>query len=214
MSAEKNTQKWLALSNSLSNLGTLGNNEGNIRMAQMNQAQSSNMAQASAQRQAEEEAKKKKKSASLDKLLSTIGGLAVAPLTGGMSLVPAALTTGAASAVGSSAGQALGGGGVDFGTVLGSGASGALTGGVAHGIGNTLGNTAASTKEAASGMEMMAPALDGGTRTVASATKLAPYLNTLTANSLVNGPMGSIGVDPDAYDPNRQWRGRYPYFNY
>lgn len=214
MSAEKNTQKWLALSNSLSNLGTLGNSEGNIRMAQMNQAQSSNMAQASAQRQAEEEAKKKKKSASLGKLLSTIGGLAVAPLTGGMSLIPATLTTGGASAVGSVAGQALGGGGVDLGSALGSGATGALVGGVSRGIGDTLGNTAASTKEAASGMDMMAPALDGGTRTVAEATKLAPYLNTLTANSLVNGTMGSLGVDPAAYDPNQPWRGRYPHFSY
>lgn len=141
MSSYSRQQKWLAGSNALSGIGSAASDPGLARWAQANMANTSAASQAIAEREAEEAAKKKKKSGMLGKIGGLVGGLALAPFTGGMSLPMAAGMTGLGSAAGSALGQAVGGGGVDTGSALSSG----LTGAVAGGLGKLGGAVGAGT---------------------------------------------------------------------
>lgn len=110
---------WTVLANTISSIGQgmtpAGQAQGgvNAQMNQLFQAQ----AQQQALKKAKEEEEKKEKAGFMGKVgsaLGTIGGVALAPLTGGASLaIPAALGA-AGSAVGGAAGRALGGGGFDL----------------------------------------------------------------------------------------------------
>lgn len=85
-------------------------------------------------KQAEEAEKKRKKGlfGSLGGALGTVGGVLLAPVTGGMSLPIAA---GLGGALGNAAGQGLAGGGIDVGQALMNGA----TSGIGAGMGNMIG---------------------------------------------------------------------------
>lgn len=90
------------------------------------------------QERARKEAEKKKKGAFGGKagsMLGTIIGTALAPVTGGSSLVLAGLGSG----LGSAAGQALGGGEVDWGQAATSGVTTGLTAGMAPDVFGTMG---------------------------------------------------------------------------
>jgi hypothetical protein len=129
---------WTALANTVSGIGqglsqpNSTTQNLNLKMNQMFQAQ----AQQQALQRAEEERKKKEKSGSLGKVgaaLGTIGGIALAPLTGGASLaIPAALGA-AGGAIGGSVGRAVGGGGFDMQQTLTDAAMGGV-GGLGAGV--------------------------------------------------------------------------------
>lgn len=83
--------------------------------------------QSATQKEAEKKADKKKKSGILGQLGSTIAPILLAPVTGGMSLIPAALTNAAGAAAGGALGQMLGGGGLDTSTLGGYAMQGGLS---------------------------------------------------------------------------------------
>lgn len=129
---------WTALANTVSGIGQ-GLSQPNSTTQQLNQ-QMNQMFQAQAQKQAlenaEKERKKKEKSGFLGKVgsaLGTIGGIALAPVTGGASLaIPAALGA-AGGALGGAAGRAVGGGGFDMQQTLMDAAMGGV-GGLGAGV--------------------------------------------------------------------------------
>lgn len=129
---------WTALANTVSGIGqglsqpNSTTQNLNVKMNQMFQAQ----AQQQALKQAEEERKKKEKAGTFGKIgstLGTIGGIALAPFTGGASLaIPAALGA-AGGALGGAAGRAVGGGGFDMQQTLMDAAMGGV-GGLGAGV--------------------------------------------------------------------------------
>lgn len=135
---------WTALANTISGIGQgmaqPGHPSGqvNANMQQLFQAQ----AQQEALKKAKEEEEKKEKAGFMGKVgsaLGTIGGVALAPFTGGASLLIPAAMGAAGSAVGGAAGRALGGGGFDLqqtGMDLLSGGIGGYMGGKTGGFGN------------------------------------------------------------------------------
>ena len=130
---DMDTQKLLQLSQLLLALGgSLGGpNSAAGRLSASVMPMNATAIQAEAQKKAEKEAKKKEKSGMLGSAGSLLGAVALAPLTGGMSLMGAAATMGAGSMVGGMAGRALGGGSTDIysatADALSGGAQGAWT---------------------------------------------------------------------------------------
>lgn len=137
---------WTALANTVSGIGqglsqpNSTTQNLNVKMNQMFQAQ----AQQQALKQAEEERKKKEKAGTFGKIgstLGTIGGIALAPFTGGASLaIPAALGA-AGGALGGAAGRAVGGGGFDMQQTLMDAAMGGV-GGLGAGVVGGFGKVA------------------------------------------------------------------------
>lgn len=141
---------WSALSNTMAGATQLfappGSQQWNMANTLMDSARAQAMAEEAKKR--EEEEKKKKKAGLFGKIgstLGTVGGVLLAPLTGGTSLlIPAAMGAGG-SMLGGAAGTLLGGGKIDGADMLGyglSGGLGGLTGGMAGGFGKTALKTA------------------------------------------------------------------------
>lgn len=110
------------------------------------------------QKKLEKEQEKKKKKAKLGKIGGIVGGLALAPFTGGMSLAGAGALTG----LGSAAGQALGSGEFDLTQAATSVAGGAL-GGAALGKAGSAVKGVSKTAKAAGQAAAQNPMMPGGT---------------------------------------------------
>lgn len=150
MSASEKRQKIAAISQIVAGIAANNGTVGGQWAA--NQAKlAGNYAQAEAEKEAQKEAEKKAKGKGLGGILGTVASLAAAPFTAGMSIPAAAAISGGAGALGSTAGQLLGGGDVDFGQVLQSGATGAVAGGLGAGLSGGAGGAAAGAKAGASG---------------------------------------------------------------
>jgi hypothetical protein len=184
---------WTALANTVSGIGqglsqpNSTTQNLNLKMNQMFQAQ----AQQQALQRAEEERKKKEKSGFLGKVgsaLGTIGGIALAPVTGGTSLaIPAALGA-AGGAIGGSVGRAVGGGGFDMQQTLTDAAMGGV-GGLGAGVLGGFG------KVASEGANVAAKVMPGPIGNIMSQTnKLA---TAATPMSMAKGAVSSM-INPIA----------------
>lgn len=128
-----NDSDWTSLGQLFNQAGTMFAPPGSAQAdfnARMHDTFSAQQMQAALKKQKEEEEKKKKAGlfGSVGSTLGTIAGIALAPATGGASLLPAIAGGAIGSAVGGTAGSMLGGGGFNPQQTLGYGAQGALGG--------------------------------------------------------------------------------------
>lgn len=200
---------WTALANTISGIGQgmtpAGQAAGgvNAQMNQMFQAQ----AQQQALKKAKEEEEKKEKSGKLGKIgsaLGTIGGVALAPFTGGASLLVPAAMGAAGSAVGGAAGRAIGGGGFDLAQTGMDAAMGGI-GGLGAGMLGGFGNAGQAAYNAAGNVGAAVPATPVGMAKAGVNSMLNPAaaLGGITgqqkkAPRLVRLPDGSLVYTEDA----------------
>lgn len=159
--------------------------------------------EAEAQKKAAKAAEKKSRSSSLGGIAGTVAGIAAAPFTAGMSIPAAAAITGGAAALGSTAGQVAGGGGVDPAMIL--------TDGLVGGAGGAV-----SSAMAPEGLQSIGALPTDASGQIALDAVPTTYKSTLKAMapSLLVGAGLSRAAIPQPVAPNRlqpDGRGGYTY---